>query len=598
MILVLVNLEKNIKSAVENKSKFIKNFLMKKRYILLFFVLAFFFNAKDIRAEIYYETTPDVQIINSSNLEKEAGFLAYGLDFRGGVNITKCDIDNDGIDNIVTGAGVGGGPHVRVFDKFGEVQHEFFAFHPDFHGGIDVGCGNINNTPGDEIIVSQKSKGQAWIKAYSINNKWKESLISEFLAYDEKFEGGSHIAAGDIDNDGRDEIITGAGVGGGPHVRTFNQYGEPKSISFFPFPKDYRGGVDVSAGDVDGDNEDEIILAANKFASARVKIYKNNNQIIGNFIAYQEAFQGGVNISTGDYNNDSRDEIITAPNSNGGPFVRVVDYQGTSIINSLQVYDENFRGGINGIIGNFDSDKKSEIVTTPLTRKLKFRETIGYSVENRPIEAFIYGDGYKKILFVGGTHAGTEGNAVELMNMWNTYLSNNIHLIPDYYQVVIIPVHNPDGQAKGIRYNARGVDLNRNFATINWSSVAYLWSKSVSGGEFAFSEPENSTLKSFIEKERIEKLISYHSAADQIFASEIHPGTIYGQSLDFARYYNSFANYGNEDNYRWTHYPISGDLSSWVSQQLRIPALTVELSDGVSNDWEKNLEAMINAISY
>ena len=305
-----------------------------------------------------------------------------------------------------------------------------------------------------------------------------------------------------------------------------------------------------------------------------------------------------MNISVGDYNNDNREEIITSPSSNGGPFVRVLDYQGAPIINSLQVYDENFRGGINGIVGNFDGDKTSEIVTAPLARKLIFRETIGYSVENRLIEAFKYGDGYKKILFVGGTHAGTEGNAVELMEMWNSYLGNNLHLIPSDYQVVIIPIHNPDGLAKNIRYNARGVDLNRNFATINWSPVGYLWNNTVSGGNFAFSEPENQSLKNFIEKERIEKLISYHSAADQVFASEIYPGTLHGPSLDFARFYNSYANYGNEDDYFWTHYPISGDLSSWVSQQLKIPALTIELSDGTSNDWEKNLEAMIRAISY
>jgi hypothetical protein len=134
-------------------------------------------------------------------------FLAYGQNFKGGVNVGVGDLDGDGSPDLVTGAGAGGGPHVRVFGTNQAVKWQFFA-------------------------------------------------------YDQKFKGGVYVAVGDVDGDGAQEIVTGPGFGGGPHVRVMNRYGQVKH-QFFAFDSAKRGGVRVSVGDVDGDGKDEILAMTN-----------------------------------------------------------------------------------------------------------------------------------------------------------------------------------------------------------------------------------------------------------------------------------------------------------------------------------------------
>ena len=56
------------------------------------------------------------------------------------------------------------------------------------------------------------------------------------------------IAAGDPDGDGKNEIISAASPGGGPHVRTFNLNMAPLDASFYAYGPTFSGGVFVAAG--------------------------------------------------------------------------------------------------------------------------------------------------------------------------------------------------------------------------------------------------------------------------------------------------------------------------------------------------------------
>src|SRR5262249_53254309 len=109
--------------------------------------------------------------------------------------------------------------------------------------------------------------------------------LQSFFAYDVNFTGGVRVGAGDVDGDDFADIITGAGPGGGPHVRVFSgASGDqlPGTIGSFMAFADlhilgvvipFNYGVYVSAGDVDGDGHDEVIVGTGAFALPQIRVF-------------------------------------------------------------------------------------------------------------------------------------------------------------------------------------------------------------------------------------------------------------------------------------------------------------------------------------
>lgn len=298
---------------------------------------------------------PHVRLFDTSGnaLPKPDKLFPYSENFRGGVNVAMGDIDADGIDEIITAPKEGGGPQVRVFEQDGTPRGiDLWPFHPNSRTGINVATGDVDGDGKDEIAVAQGENGQAWIKVYRYNTE--KTVLGEWNAFG-SVPCGASVAMGDVDLDGKDEIIVGAGKGGGPLVRVFEANGEVKPIQFFAFHENYRGGVDVDTGDVDGDGKAEIAVSQKK-EQAWVKVYRYNNQqtIYGEWKAYAD-FPVGTRVSLGDIDNDGKMEVVTAPVI-GGPQIRQFEYDGTLIKNinngkGFFAYDSNFRGGADIAIG-------------------------------------------------------------------------------------------------------------------------------------------------------------------------------------------------------------------------------------------------------
>jgi hypothetical protein len=247
-------------------------------------------------------------------------FLAYGEAFRGGVRVASADFTGDGVVDVVTAPGPGGGPHVRVWDgaTFALVR-EFMAYDTAFTGGVFVAAGDVNDDGTPDIITGAGPGGGPNVRTFDGKTG---ALQYSFMAYDPAFTGGVTVAAAKIFEANPAFVITGAGPGGGPHVKVFAANAPQLPLqSFFAFDSAFRGGVTVAAGDTDGDGVADIIVGAGPGGFPQVRSFSFFDGAIGvDFPAYNPAFRGGVTVAAVTVSSLATD-IVTGAGPGGGPHV-------------------------------------------------------------------------------------------------------------------------------------------------------------------------------------------------------------------------------------------------------------------------------------
>ena len=220
-------------------------------------------------------------------------FFAFESTFSGGVTLASGDIDGDLYADILVGAGPGGGPRVTVFSGLnGSILLDFFAFESTFTGGVNLAAGLIDGDSNYDIIIGAGAGGGPRIKVVSGANL---SVIQDFFAYDPTFLGGVYVGAGNIGGGAFDKILVGAGAGGGPNVRVFDSSANMVQ-NFFAYSVGFSGGVRVSTGLMSPNSTSaDIITGAGIGGGPNVSTFNSLNQPFPlNFFAFDPSFVGGI----------------------------------------------------------------------------------------------------------------------------------------------------------------------------------------------------------------------------------------------------------------------------------------------------------------
>jgi len=208
-------------------------------------------------------------------------------------------------------------------------------------------------------------------------------------------------------------------------------------------------------------------------------------------------------------------------------------------------------------------------------------KTLGYSIENRPIDLYLAGTGSETIFIFSGIH-GNEQAGISLVYRLMDRLHQQSELL-EGRKVLIIPTANPDGVTRNTRGNARGIDLNRNFAADNRENSAIY-------GQFALSEPESTLLYDLLETYRPNRIVSLHQPLNCID----YDGPAEKLAYHMAAYCTLPVN-------KLGARP--GSFGAYAGEALSIPIITMELlrSDDLLNAdelWQKYGMALMASITY
>lgn len=192
-------------------------------------------------------------------------------------------------------------------------------------------------------------------------------------------------------------------------------------------------------------------------------------------------------------------------------------------------------------------------------------KTYGHSQLGVPLEIYLPKDHSPKILLIAGIH-GDEPETIVL-------LSEALRMTPvNQLQSAVILCANPHGSSHGTRANNRGVDLNRNFPSNNWSSDPVYYRNKIGEpqdielktGSKACSESETKALVEIIQKLNPSIVISLHSA---LACVEDPNQTELGKWLSKETKLPFIMDVG---------YPTPGSFGSWATEQ-NLPVITFEL---------------------
>jgi hypothetical protein len=258
------------------------------------------------------------------------------------------DVNGDGFADVIVGAyrdNVGGGLYTgRAFIFYGGVTPDSLpdvtllgeAAGDDF--GYSVGtAGDVNGDGYDDVIVGAHRSdslsvdaGRAYVYFGGPAMDAVADLVLTGAQSGDQF-GYSVGTAGDVNHDGYDDVIVGAilgDVGGASRGSAYIYYGgaSPNAVADYflggPASNSYFGCAVGTAGDVNGDSYDDVIVGAEQAAKGYAYVYYGGpgpNNVADLTLTGEVAgdFFGCAVGTAGDVNGDGYDDVIVGANSNG-----------------------------------------------------------------------------------------------------------------------------------------------------------------------------------------------------------------------------------------------------------------------------------------
>jgi len=249
------------------------------------------------------------------------------------------------------------------------------------------------------------------------------------------------------------------------------------------------------------------------------------------------------------------------------------------------------------------ADLETLAATYPNLCKL---DTIGYSVQGKQILAIKISDNpnereLEPEVRIVGCHHGNEWPSSEIPLYLAHYLlenysiNNSVKDLVDNREIWIIPMFNPDGHENQSRYNAHGVDLNRDYG--------YMW-EGWGGSSSPYSQPETKAMMLFSQEHNFVLSLSYHTyggIVNYIWNYWPDPPPDSSLIIQLSNEYASYNGYWVTEGWQW--YETHGDLNDYSEGIDSDIDWTIEIADQFTpppselySIWMENRDAMLQFI--
>jgi subtilisin-like proprotein convertase family protein len=277
-------------------------------------------------------------------------------------------------------------------DNYGDLTDSFAPF-PGYKGPILVASGDFDGDGNDELVTAKGTGTSPEVRIWNVSGGGiVTGLIDSILPFTGNVRGAS-VATGDIDNNGKFELIVGAGPGGTPSVKIYGDIDADGTLSddlldtFTAFASTFKGGVKVAAGDTNNSGGAEVIAGSwTKGGTVRVFTDTNANKQFSDADSTPleegtplgASYKGGVNLAAGRIENaggNGADVMIAKPK--GQPIVGIFSDTNASgtvfddpIFDTLRPAGTGFSKGATVAAGDTDnSGSFVEVITAPGTAR-------------------------------------------------------------------------------------------------------------------------------------------------------------------------------------------------------------------------------------
>jgi len=315
-----------------------------------------------------------LHVLDGATGAESAGFFPFGNGSERGARVASADLNGDGRAELlavspgssaVDAFGVAGGEPFRTYQVFGD----------EAPGGATIAAGDLLGGSRPELVAAASTPGGVHVKLLDAESG---SWLASFFPYGPTFGGSAQVAVGDVNGDGRNDVVVLARLADGTQVRVVNADGSHQS-AFYVLEPGVVPGASLAVGDLDGDGKAEIVLGGGPSPNApappaagrdqRVAVYRGNGTLVGAFTAYPGLFQGGVRVAVADVERNGRPDVITAPGPGMEPEVELFGQQwsgsrdrGTRFGHFL-AFERSFTGGVSVAAGYWSGNP--ELVAVP-----------------------------------------------------------------------------------------------------------------------------------------------------------------------------------------------------------------------------------------